>query len=318
MQDELSCVSDCPDGYYLDEETQTCMHTCEVGKYPENATQKCEPCDPGCTSCFGPDLKSCYSCDYGFHFTGKSECTSFGEPTRWEVNNTDNGWVVPKDGENVVIPKDLAVMISKTTAAVDTLIVDGVLYVNPNSTGDVLLNAQRIFVREGTLYFNGTQNPDLNFTIYLSSSNVDYNASDSLGLSDDSLNFVDKSIVVLGTLTLAGYQKTPYVRLTQSVEAGHQTIFVDGDVSTWAKGDKIVLASTGFDTNQAESFIINEIHQNQIALDKPAQYYHYGSENQLVTNYGTLDNRGEVAMLSSNARIESDDKTLEACQVYVA
>jgi len=99
----------------------------------------------------------------------------------------------------------MVVMISQDTAAVDSLIIDGTLYINPDVNGSITLNAQRIFVREGNFHANISHNSMSQFTIRLSSSEVAYTPSDSFNLTTANLNFVDKSLIILGQVNFAGY-----------------------------------------------------------------------------------------------------------------
>lgn len=56
-----ACTSPCPDPFYSDETTKTCL-----------------PCATGCTSCFGPSLNECDSCDSATHiFDYPSNCLNY-------------------------------------------------------------------------------------------------------------------------------------------------------------------------------------------------------------------------------------------------
>jgi cell migration-inducing and hyaluronan-binding protein len=67
----------------------------------------------------------------------------------------------------------------------------------------------------------------------------------------------------------------------------------------WKVGDEIVLASTDFDPRQAERRTIAAIRGNNITLDKPLDYMHFGK----ITF--DVDQRGEVALLTRNVKIQA-------------
>ena len=69
----------------------------------------------------------------------------------------------------------------------------------------------------------------------------------------------------------------------------------------------IVLASTDFDSHQAERRTIAAIQGNAITLDQPLNYMHFGK-----ITFG-VDERGEVGLLTRNILIQASpdaDKTL--------
>mmetsp|Transcript_23838 Transcript_23838/g.20805 ORF Transcript_23838/g.20805 Transcript_23838/m.20805 type:complete len:235 (+) Transcript_23838:64-768(+) len=233
--------------------------------FANSKTGKCQLCDEQCKSCFGADSDSCYACSFDYVFQSPSSCVSFGTPQPWEADG--NGWTIPKDGDNVIVAKDQVVMISQDTAAIDTLIIDGTLYINPDVNSSITLSAQRIFVREGNFHCNISQNENITFTLLLSSSNTPYTVNDTFNLTNQDLNFQDKSIVILGQINFAGVQKSPAVRLAQSVGPGDQSIFVDGSTDGWDSGDKILLASSSFEIDEFEILTVTDIVGNEIALD---------------------------------------------------
>ncbi|XP_077615494.1 proprotein convertase subtilisin/kexin type 5 isoform X1 [Crocuta crocuta] len=102
-----TCVQDCPEGYYADEDSHQCVpchsscRTCEgrrsaqclscqpglfqlgkeclaqcrEGYYAENSTGRCERCSKSCKACRGPEPTDCLSCDtYFFLLRPKGEC----------------------------------------------------------------------------------------------------------------------------------------------------------------------------------------------------------------------------------------------------
>uniref|UniRef100_A0A8C5MTT0 Proprotein convertase subtilisin/kexin type 5 n=1 Tax=Leptobrachium leishanense TaxID=445787 RepID=A0A8C5MTT0_9ANUR len=102
-----TCLKDCPDGYYKDEDDHrcqpchstcqtctgrsstscasckdgryflghSCVDTCITGYYADNSTGKCEKCDKTCEKCFGPQPSECLSCHLNYFLVhSKQEC----------------------------------------------------------------------------------------------------------------------------------------------------------------------------------------------------------------------------------------------------
>ncbi|XP_045324484.1 proprotein convertase subtilisin/kexin type 5 isoform X1 [Leopardus geoffroyi] len=102
-----TCVQDCPEGYYADEDShqcapchsscrtcegrrstqclscqpssfqleKECLPQCREGYYAEEATGRCERCSRSCKECRGPQPTDCLSCDtFFFLLRSKGEC----------------------------------------------------------------------------------------------------------------------------------------------------------------------------------------------------------------------------------------------------
>jgi cell migration-inducing and hyaluronan-binding protein len=111
----------------------------------------------------------------------------------------------------------------------------------------------------------------------------------------------DRGIMLMGgTLNLHGDRVHTWTKLGKTAAAGSTTIEVL-DASGWRVGDEIVLASTDFDSRQAEKRSISAIDGNVITLDRALEYMHFGE----ITF--DVDQRGEVGMLTRNIRIQASD-----------
>lgn len=78
-----------------------------------------------------------------------------------------------------------------------------------------------------------------------------------------------------GVLDLHGEPRNGWTKLSGSVAAGSNRIIVL-DSSGWRVGDRIVLASTDFNPEQAEVKTITAIAGNAITLDSALRYPHFG------------------------------------------
>ena len=89
------------------------------------------------------------------------------------------------------------------------------------------------------------------------------------------------------------------VKYSSSQRGQAPIITVKDDISSWLVGDKIVIASTGFDARDSEVFTITQkIGKNQLKLDRPAEYTHWGR----IDSRTGIDQRAEVGLLSRNVR----------------
>ena len=111
----------------------------------------------------------------------------------------------------------------------------------------------------------------------------------------------DRGIMIAGgTLNLHGDRTNSWTKLAGTAKAGSARIEVL-NASGWRKGDVIVLASTDFDSTQAEKRTIAAIAGNVITLDQPLKYMHFGK-----ITFG-VDERGEVGLLTRNILIQASD-----------
>src|SRR5690606_36866822 len=115
----------------------------------------------------------------------------------------------------------------------------------------------------------------------------------------------DRGILLMrGTLSLHGDREHTWSKLVKTAEAGTSKIEVL-DARGWRTGDEIVLASTDFDSRQAEKRTIAAIDGNTITLDRPLEYMHFGE-----ITFG-VDESGEVGLLTRNIRIQASDDAAE-------
>src|SRR5213078_1690505 len=117
---------------------------------------------------------------------------------------------------------------------------------------------------------------------------------------------VDRGIMLMGgTLNLHGEGTNTWTKLSGTAAAGATSIQVL-NAAGWRVGDEIVLASTDFDPRQAERRTIATISGNTITLDKKLDYMHFGK----ITF--DVDERGEVAMLTRNIRLQASADAADA------
>jgi cell migration-inducing and hyaluronan-binding protein len=109
----------------------------------------------------------------------------------------------------------------------------------------------------------------------------------------------DRGILISGgTLNLHGETTHTWTKLAETAEAGATEIEVL-DASGWEVGDQIVLASTDFNPRQAETRFITAISGDEITLNRPLEYMHFGE-----ITFG-VDERGEVGLLTRNIKVNA-------------
>ncbi|MBX2855504.1 MAG: CHRD domain-containing protein [Rhodobacteraceae bacterium] len=112
----------------------------------------------------------------------------------------------------------------------------------------------------------------------------------------------------------ADASKQSWTQINQTAAVGATQITL-ADNTGWRIGDKIAIASSGFDMDEAEERVIVAVSVDgkTITLDSPLQHKHFGEietyDNGLQgQNYQSweLDMRAEVALLSRNVTIQGD------------
>lgn len=113
--------------------------------------------------------------------------------------------------------------------------------------------------------------------------------------------------------------KDSWTQINKTANAGDATLTLDA-ATGWEIGDKIAIAATSFDTDEAEERTIVAISSDgqTITLDQPLEHEHFGE----VETHGNgksgadfqswdMDMRAEVALLSRNVTIQGDADSAE-------
>jgi hypothetical protein len=197
---------------------------------------------------------------------------------------------VPAAGDAVTIGKDRDVVLDVTPPALRSLTIEGKL--SFSNEKDLELKTDWIYLPGGELDIGSEAKPHTRKATITLTDNV----------KDENINTMgDRGIMLVkGTLSLHGDRKNSWTKLAATAKAGSEKIDVL-DASGWRKGDVIVLASTDFDSTQAEKRTIAAVAGNAITLDQPLKYMHFG----WITD--GVDERGEVGMLTRNILIQASD-----------
>jgi len=210
--------------------------------------------------------------------------------SRWSDPKSWPGGKAPREGDAVTIGRDRDVVLDVNPPALRSLTIQGKLSFSNDI--DIELKTEWIYLQGGELDIGSEARPHTRKATITLTDNV----------PDENINTMgDRGILLMnGVLSLHGDRKNAWSKLAATAKAGSDRIEVL-DASGWRKGDVIALASTDFDSTQAETRTISAIAGNVIKLDRPLQYMHFGK-----ITFG-VDERGEVGLLTRNIRIQASD-----------
>jgi cell migration-inducing and hyaluronan-binding protein len=217
---------------------------------------------------------------------------------RWSDPATWPGGQVPVAGAAVVIPSDLNVLLDVSPPPLTSLMIQGALVFDQR---DLALTSGWIVV-SGTLRVGTSGTP---FT---------HQATITLTGSPDSANVLGMGNKVLGvlsggTLDLHGESRAGWTRLAASAPIGSTQLSLQQPMS-WRVGDKLVVASTDFDPNQAEVVTVQSGSGTTVTLEQGLKFSHYG---ELQTIAGrSVDERAEVGLLTRNVVVQGDSASSAA------
>jgi len=234
------------------------------------------------------------------YVAGQEKKPSAGKETRWSDPATWPNNKVPAAGDKVTIAAGKDVLLDVSPPALGGLTIDGKLSFADNK--DLELTTEWVMLH-GELEIGTEAKPHTRKATITLTDNVKGEDISGTGGTNDK---VDRGIMLMGgTLNLHGSTTNTWTKLSATANAGATSIQVL-DAKGWKVGDEIVLASTDFDPRQAERRTIAAIRGNTITLDKKLDYMHFGK----ITF--DVDERGEVAMLTRNVRLQASADAAEA------
>ena len=230
-------------------------------------------------------------------------------PSLWSQPSTWPDGVVPDATTSVIIPKDKRVILD-ISAAVKNITVRGTLEVA--DTAPRALDTGWLLVDGGAFKIGSVEDPFVNdFTLTIKDFDPDANVT--CGGDSQHFDFGNHFVAAFGGSDMHGAvqsstcasvgdpeavgkisvhalnDKTEWTRLTQTVPVGANTLQV-ADATGWAAGESIVLASTDYDYRQSEKHVIDTVDGNEITLQTPVEFMHYGAETFGVEQYAEVAN----------------------------
>ncbi|NET35262.1 MAG: hypothetical protein F6K19_25080, partial [Cyanothece sp. SIO1E1] len=224
---------------------------------------------------------------------------------------------VPADGEDVVIPPGLTVVLDGDTPELGNLVVHGNVMFGET---DVTLTADNVIVfgkmQAGTeakphthkaevILTGKSTDPDVVLSDWMGNGHM-MGHGDHNHMSDPIDN---KALIVApgGKLDLHGAKVKSWTQLDSTANIGDTSIALADTPVGWKVGDTIAIAPTDFDAFEVEERVITDIRGGKVFFDKPLEHLHYG-EQQNLGNGKMLDMRAEVANLSRNITIKGSDE----------
>jgi hypothetical protein len=211
---------------------------------------------------------------------------------RWSDATSWPGGKVPAAGADVVIPKGLDLVLDVSPPALSSLRIAGSLTADDR---DLEITAGNIHVH-GVLAVGTERAPFTHKMVF------------TLTGDDPGTDTPSKMIAVYGggSLELHGEARNPWVRLGATANAGSTQLLLDG-TPDWRAGDRVVIASTSFEPNEAEVALIASVSGRSVTLAEPLRYAHWGTTQTIA---GVMvDERAEVGLLSRNVVVRGDDRS---------
>jgi cell migration-inducing and hyaluronan-binding protein len=211
---------------------------------------------------------------------------------RWSDPRSWPDGVVPTGGD-VTIPDSTAILLDVSPPALGTLTVRGTLEFDRK---DLTLVARRVQVH-GTLRVGTEGRPFLQrATIQLTGTAEEQAA---FGLTAKALAVLDG-----GTAELHGAPRTGWLRLAATAPAGATQLVLER-APDWRAGDRLVVSATDFDPAQYDEVTVAAVQGATVTLAAPLRFRHHGERLSVAGR--TVDERGEVGLLSRNVVFRGDD-----------
>ncbi|MCB1099877.1 MAG: G8 domain-containing protein [Verrucomicrobiae bacterium] len=223
----------------------------------------------------------------------------------WSSAATWQG-TLPEAGEVVTIPAGHSVLLDVNPPELGGLILEGQLIFDQR---DLHLTSRWILIDGGTLSIGS---PDVlhaaEAIITLTGTDEDENIVGD-GLRRMGTKFI--GVMNGGSLELHGTRafSRNWTQLAAHALAGATSIQV-AEAIEWKEGDRLVIAPSGFDPNEAEEVTVTAVTDGIIHFEPPLRYDHWG-ELQVIGGH-TIDERAEVACLTRNIVIQGDELSIQS------
>src|SRR5687767_13218924 len=223
---------------------------------------------------------------------GPATETPSSDVKRWSDAASWPDGKVPAAGADVVIPKGVDLVLDVSPPALSSLKIEGSLTADER---DLEVTAGNIHVM-GVLAVGTERAPFTHKMVF------------TLTGDDPGSETPSKMIAVYGggRLELHGEARKPWVRLGATALAGATQLLLDGPTD-WRAGDRVVVASTTYEPNEAEIALIASVSGASVTLAEPLRYAHWGTTQ--VIGGATVDERAEVGLLSRNVVVRGDDRS---------
>ena len=223
----------------------------------------------------------------------------WSDRTSWSPGN------VPVEGDDVVIEGTWNMVLDiPETPLLRSLEINGRLTVK-NSENEYVLKSYLIWVRSGELIVGTEETPFMgNVTFEL---HGDKSSSD-VYFHDEMFEAGNKVIANTGKLRMYGKNVgTKWTRLAETAQAGQSYIILVDDPTDWAVNDELGIAPSGRNYEERDFAVIQSINGNNVTLQEPLQYTHYGAASINSGESSTIDIRTEVVHLTRNIKVQGSN-----------
>jgi hypothetical protein len=238
----------------------------------------------------------------------------WSNPLSWE------GAGIPEDGDDVEIKATWNMLLDVADPPlINSLTINGRLtFKNDNDLGDITFRAKNIWVQAGQFYIGTEEEPFINSAKVI-----------LVGMQDDPTIVIsggieagNKVLINSGKVKFYGQERvnSNMTRLTETVFAEQNYAKVASGLN-WLSGDKLYFAPTTMQQDQSDYLTIDSYDQGtgDLVLTENFKFYHWGQANApTAEEFGGLDMRGEVILLSRNIQIIGDDTDGWGCSVLTA
>ncbi len=258
------------------------------------------------------------------------DLVEFREVLPWGVAATWGGQPVPVPTDDVTIPEAACVGIGIGQA--NTVTVEGELHVLENAAASLSTRTLDVHVAAASLGVVPTGTS----LFQVGRENVPYLGKFVLVLDDDrtqslpdhiadQANWNGLHVADDGWVELHGAARTSWLRLAENAgpasPLGPSVVKLEAVPLGWGVGDRIVVAPSGRDFDQAEQRTINSIAvlaggQAQVALTTPLQFDHCGQQLLVTPPWlpsgspaVSIDQRAEVGLLTHTVRVMAIPRT---------
>lgn len=210
----------------------------------------------------------------------------------WSDPATWPGGQLPRAGQDVIIPAGRHVRLDVSPPALGGLRIEGTLEV---TAPRVDLTAEWILV-SGLFQIGTEAHP------YTGRATIEINGAD---VDIDGMGGRFLGTMAGGSLEFHGASraKLPWTKITKNAFVGATEVQLLERPASWAVGDSIVVAPSGFDAFEAEAVRITAIDDRTVRFTPALRFNHWG---ELQTYEGrTVDERTEVAHLTRNITVRS-------------
>ena len=225
----------------------------------------------------------------------------------WSKISTWGGQFAPVDGESVVVPQGLHLLVDiDASPKLNLVLIDGGSIIFPS---DVDPNHQRTFDAKNIMIRNGVFEAGIEDEPY----------SSKLIITLHGRKY-DPNIPIYGNKVLGGRfatidlhgldRQVSWTNLDITAAAGSISLTLVREVD-WQAGEKIMVTSTSFEREEAEYAIIDSVSKlsgkTTLILTAPLAYEHYAA----LQSYGSdsVEIRAEVALMQRNVIFQGDEES---------